>query len=179
MLTHPLISPLYGDLKGLPPVLIQVGDGELLSDEGLVMFYKLACQNCEIQTGTLSENNLDTDITNTNSNTNFNAMDGNNVYRIEQYTDMPHVFQYFIWAPQTKTSYLNVGHWMDYIFNDIPTTSGNTNNKSNTATVPTNNTTHSGTIQFEKGLYTGKICIRDRIIQEHEGVGQVTYTRNH
>ncbi len=30
---NPLASPLYGDLTGLPPTLIQVGDGEILLDD--------------------------------------------------------------------------------------------------------------------------------------------------
>ncbi len=30
---HPWISPLYGDLSGLPPILIQVGDREILLDD--------------------------------------------------------------------------------------------------------------------------------------------------
>ena len=30
---HPLISPLYADLRGLPPMLIQVGGGEVLRDD--------------------------------------------------------------------------------------------------------------------------------------------------
>jgi monoterpene epsilon-lactone hydrolase len=30
---HPSISPLFGDLSGLPPVLIQVGDAEILLDD--------------------------------------------------------------------------------------------------------------------------------------------------
>jgi len=34
---HPLVSPLYGDLSGLPPLLIQVGDAEVLLDDS-VMF---------------------------------------------------------------------------------------------------------------------------------------------
>lgn len=32
-LRDPLVSPLYGDLKGLPPLLIQVGDRETLLDD--------------------------------------------------------------------------------------------------------------------------------------------------
>jgi len=32
-LRHPLISPLYADLKGLPPLLIQVGTDEILLDD--------------------------------------------------------------------------------------------------------------------------------------------------
>jgi epsilon-lactone hydrolase len=31
--THPLISPLHGDFRGLPPMLIQVGDAEILLDD--------------------------------------------------------------------------------------------------------------------------------------------------
>jgi len=30
---NPLISPIYGDYKGLPPMLIQVGDAEILLDD--------------------------------------------------------------------------------------------------------------------------------------------------
>ena len=33
--TNPWISPLYGDLHGLPPILIQVGDHEILLDDSL------------------------------------------------------------------------------------------------------------------------------------------------
>jgi monoterpene epsilon-lactone hydrolase len=32
-LTDPLVSPLYGDFHGLPPMLIQVGDAEVLLDD--------------------------------------------------------------------------------------------------------------------------------------------------
>ncbi len=32
---HPLISPLYADLHGLPPILIQIGDNELLLDDSI------------------------------------------------------------------------------------------------------------------------------------------------
>jgi acetyl esterase/lipase len=32
-LKNPLISPIYGDYKGLPPMLIQVGDAEILLDD--------------------------------------------------------------------------------------------------------------------------------------------------
>jgi len=32
---HPLASPLYADLKGLPPVLLQVGEPELLRDDAV------------------------------------------------------------------------------------------------------------------------------------------------
>jgi monoterpene epsilon-lactone hydrolase len=36
--THPLASPLYADLTGLPPLLIQVGDSEVLLDDSRRVF---------------------------------------------------------------------------------------------------------------------------------------------
>jgi acetyl esterase/lipase len=38
--THPLASPLYAELKGLPPLLIHVSDIEILRDDGLRFAYK-------------------------------------------------------------------------------------------------------------------------------------------
>ncbi len=39
-LTHPYASPLFGDLKGLPPLLIQAGDSEVLRDEITLFAHK-------------------------------------------------------------------------------------------------------------------------------------------
>jgi len=36
-LAFPLISPLYADLKGLPPLLIQIGTDEILLDEAILL----------------------------------------------------------------------------------------------------------------------------------------------
>lgn len=36
---NPLVSPLYGDLRGLPPIMIQVGSHELLLDD-IIKFHK-------------------------------------------------------------------------------------------------------------------------------------------
>ena len=33
LLRHPYVSPLYGALHGLPPLLLQVGEGEILRDD--------------------------------------------------------------------------------------------------------------------------------------------------
>lgn len=41
-LTHPYASPLFGDLRGLPPLLIQAGDAEVLRDEIILLAHK--CQ---------------------------------------------------------------------------------------------------------------------------------------
>ncbi len=38
---HPYISPLYGDVSGLPPTLIQVGSDEILYDDSLRMAARL------------------------------------------------------------------------------------------------------------------------------------------
>ena len=38
--THPLASPLYADLAGLPPLFIQVGDSEVLLDDSRRLFAK-------------------------------------------------------------------------------------------------------------------------------------------
>lgn len=38
---HPLCSPLFGDLRGLPPVIIQVGSDEVLLDDSLRLEKKL------------------------------------------------------------------------------------------------------------------------------------------
>ncbi|KAJ7786580.1 Alpha/Beta hydrolase protein [Mycena metata] len=39
-LTHPYASPLFGDFKGLPPLLIQAGDAEVLRDEIALLAHK-------------------------------------------------------------------------------------------------------------------------------------------
>lgn len=38
--THPYASPLFGDMKGLPPLLIQCGDAECLRDEVTLLAHK-------------------------------------------------------------------------------------------------------------------------------------------
>lgn len=39
-LTHPYASPLFGDFTGLPPLLIQSGEAEVLRDESTLMAHK-------------------------------------------------------------------------------------------------------------------------------------------
>jgi len=39
--TNPLVSPYYGDFTGPPPCLIQVGQCEVLRDDGMAMAQKL------------------------------------------------------------------------------------------------------------------------------------------
>ncbi len=45
---HPLLSPLYADLSGLPPLLIQVGTSEVLLDEGVEIAKRAHAAGCDV-----------------------------------------------------------------------------------------------------------------------------------
>ena len=45
---HPLVSPLYGDLSGLPPLLIHVGDDEILLDDSTRLASKASAANVDV-----------------------------------------------------------------------------------------------------------------------------------
>lgn len=45
---HPLISPVYADLSGLPPILIQVGTHEILLDDSLKLAEKVTQDGGEV-----------------------------------------------------------------------------------------------------------------------------------
>ncbi len=46
--SNPLISPLFADLKGLPPTFIQVGDDEILLDDSTRLEKKLKASSVEV-----------------------------------------------------------------------------------------------------------------------------------
>ncbi|KAJ7070773.1 Alpha/Beta hydrolase protein [Mycena amicta] len=48
-LTHPYASPLFGDFTGLPPLLIQVGDAEVLRDEIALLAHKATLQGVDVR----------------------------------------------------------------------------------------------------------------------------------
>ena len=48
-LTHPYASPLFGDMHGLPPMLIQAGDAEVLRDEITLLAHKAKLAGVEVQ----------------------------------------------------------------------------------------------------------------------------------
>lgn len=50
-LTHPYVSPLHGDLGGLPPVLVHVGGDELLRDDGLRLAVQLRAAGVDASAG--------------------------------------------------------------------------------------------------------------------------------
>lgn len=47
-LTHPYASPLFADLSGLPPMLIQAGDSEVLRDEITLLAHKATLSGVEV-----------------------------------------------------------------------------------------------------------------------------------
>jgi acetyl esterase/lipase len=46
--TDPDISPVYGDLRGLPPALLVVGGVDVLLEDNLVMAARLSAAECEV-----------------------------------------------------------------------------------------------------------------------------------
>jgi len=46
--THPDISPVYGDLRGLPPALLVVGSLDMLLEDNLVMAARLSAAGGEV-----------------------------------------------------------------------------------------------------------------------------------
>ncbi|KAG8802082.1 hypothetical protein FRC17_006492, partial [Serendipita sp. 399] len=48
-LTHPYASPLFGDLEGLPPLLIQSGDAEVLRDEAMLLAHKATLAGVKVR----------------------------------------------------------------------------------------------------------------------------------
>jgi len=48
-LTHPYASPLFGDMHGLPPMLIQSGDAEVLRDEATLLAHKATLAGVQVR----------------------------------------------------------------------------------------------------------------------------------
>ena len=48
-LTNPLISPLFGNFEGFPPVYIQVGSNEILLDDSNMLYKKLLKANVSVK----------------------------------------------------------------------------------------------------------------------------------
>jgi acetyl esterase/lipase len=48
-ITHPYASPLFGDMEGLPPLLISAGDAEVLRDEISLLAHKAKLAGVEVQ----------------------------------------------------------------------------------------------------------------------------------
>ena len=48
-LTHPYASPLFGDFAGLPPMLLQSGDAEVLRDEITLLAHKATMAGVKVK----------------------------------------------------------------------------------------------------------------------------------
>lgn len=48
-LTHPYASPLFGTFAGLPPMLVQAGDAEVLRDEITLLAYKASLAGVKVR----------------------------------------------------------------------------------------------------------------------------------
>lgn len=48
LITHPYVSPLFGDFTGFPPLLIQCGDAECLRDEGTLLAHKASLAGVQV-----------------------------------------------------------------------------------------------------------------------------------
>ena len=48
-LTHPYASPLFGQMHGLPPLLIQTGDAEVLRDEAMLLAHKATLAGVKVR----------------------------------------------------------------------------------------------------------------------------------
>ncbi len=47
--TDPMISPLFGDFEGFPPVYIQVGGNEILQDDSVLLYKKMLKANVSVK----------------------------------------------------------------------------------------------------------------------------------
>ncbi|KAJ3044092.1 hypothetical protein HDV00_003196 [Rhizophlyctis rosea] len=91
---HPLVSPIFAeDLEGLPPILVQSGQCEVLVDESLALAHKYDMHNV--------------------------GKEGNkgSYIRHEMYPEMGHVFQLVPWVPASKLAMKNVGRFLDSLEN--------------------------------------------------------------
>lgn len=99
LVTHPLVSPYYANLKGLPALLVvnyyyidsnykQAGGVELIREETIEISKKLRDSN----------------------------PDHASYYRHELYKDMPHVFQTFFWTETSKIAMKRAGQWCKSIW---------------------------------------------------------------
>ncbi|KAJ3300594.1 hypothetical protein HDV03_002066 [Kappamyces sp. JEL0829] len=87
---HPLVSPIFGDFSGLCPILIQVGECEMLRDESIALAYKYQS---------------------------VNGHSDSSWVRHELYVDMVHDFQVAsIWVPAAKLAIKQLSHFVGEMF---------------------------------------------------------------
>lgn len=54
-ITHPYASPLFGKFDGLPPMLIQCGEAEVLHDEIVLLSHKASLAGVQVQLETYED----------------------------------------------------------------------------------------------------------------------------
>ncbi|KAJ2004423.1 hypothetical protein H4R26_002519 [Coemansia thaxteri] len=87
----PLVSPLFGDLSGLPPILIQMGEHELLGDD-IRAFHERVLQ----------QNSMRPDAV-----------------KLEVYKAMPHVFMMFDFTASAQQAFASIGEFTRTIFSKV------------------------------------------------------------
>ncbi|KAF9325937.1 hypothetical protein BGZ91_002186 [Linnemannia elongata] len=88
MARHPYISPLWGSLEGLPPMLVQCGEAERLKDECILFTYKAG--------GCFGTSKLPFHFESTLSR------DQKSHVELDMYPGMVHVFQAFPFLPESS-----------------------------------------------------------------------------
>ncbi|ORX71267.1 alpha/beta-hydrolase [Linderina pennispora] len=83
----PLVSPVYGDLSGLPPLLVQMGQNELLHDDICTLVAKIKKQN----------------------------RGRPNAVTLEVYKDMPHVFVLFDFTDAAKRAFGSMANFVQTV----------------------------------------------------------------
>ncbi|KAJ1772518.1 hypothetical protein IW140_001705 [Coemansia sp. RSA 1813] len=84
----PLVSPIYGDLRDMPPMLIQVGGNELLKDDVCAFAEKVQKQNA-------------------------NCPD---LVKLEMYPDMPHAFTLLHFTQASQGAFASMGKFVKTLF---------------------------------------------------------------
>jgi hypothetical protein len=96
---HPYISPLWGNLSGLPPILIQCGEAERLRDECVLFTYKAggsfgSCNKLPFQPVTHSRHQSDH-------------------VELDMYPGMVHVFQAIPYMPESSMALQRMLEFME------------------------------------------------------------------
>ncbi|KAI9025490.1 Alpha/Beta hydrolase protein [Hyaloraphidium curvatum] len=107
--THPLVSPLYGDLRGLPPVLIQAGDAEILRDETVLFAKKYSAANRHRRGSFAPGMDHEDPVL-------HGGLHGH--VRHELFKDMVHVFQAFLFLHSAQVALQSIGRFTRSLFGE-------------------------------------------------------------
>jgi len=106
-ITHPYASPLFGSFDGLPPMLIQCGDAEVLHDEIVLLSHKASLAGVQVQLET------------------YEDAVSPCLYCHLYYSSLPslkvHVFQAFPFLTATTTAFLSCRDFVRYKLAHIQT----------------------------------------------------------